>query len=90
MLNTRLLAILYMVMPAGIPPGPNPPGVGVFAFLGSCFSTMMACVVSRMPAMPHALERPCRVTLEGSKMPASSRFSILFSIWKAATANQCC
>mmetsp|Transcript_5439 Transcript_5439/g.9771 ORF Transcript_5439/g.9771 Transcript_5439/m.9771 type:complete len:201 (-) Transcript_5439:1408-2010(-) len=66
-----------MDMPAGMPSEVMPEGTPSFSRFTS---VMTACVVSMMPAMPQALERPERVTLAGSRMPLSSRFSTLPSI----------
>jgi hypothetical protein len=56
---------LYMVMPAGMPPGPRPPGAAAApapADLGCFFSTITACVVNMMPAIPQAFIRALLVT----------------------------
>lgn len=49
------------IMPPGWPPPPPPPPPPPAA-LGLRVSTMTACVVSMMPAMPHAFVSPLRVT----------------------------
>jgi hypothetical protein len=69
---------VYMVRPAGMPEALKPGLlIGFAAALGLGFCTMMACVVSMIPAMPHAFVNPLRVTLAGSKMPAAIRSSIV-------------
>lgn len=55
---------IYMVMPAGMPPAPIPPmaACALPADLGFFFSTITACVVSIIPAIPHAFIRALLVT----------------------------
>ena len=84
---TQLLAVadavytaVYMVRPAGMPfgimPPPPPPPMPPpppAAALGLRVSTMTACVVSMMPAMPHALVSPLRVTCGGQQTTSVSQ-----------------
>ena len=49
-------------MPAGMPPAPMPMGLGAAAAPLDFFSTITACVVSMMPAIPHALLSALLVT----------------------------
>jgi len=71
---------LYMVMPAGMPPGPRPPGAVAApapADLGCFFSTITACVVNMMPAIPQAFIRALLVTCASNtnQLIASSAFA---------------
>ena len=71
---------LYMVMPAGMPPGPRPPGAAAApapADLGCFFSTITACVVNMMPAIPQAFIRALLVTCasDANQLIASSAFA---------------
>ena len=60
---------------AGTQGAHNPPVVGCLG-MGQLLTqeqdhASRTCVVSMMPAMPHAFVRPLRVTLAGSMMPAA-------------------
>lgn len=71
---------VYMVMPAGMPPGPRPPGAAAApapADLGCFFSTITACVVNMMPAIPQAFIRALLVTCASNtnQLIASSAFA---------------
>lgn len=49
-------------MPAGMPPAPMPMGLGAAAAPLVFFSTITACVVNMIPAIPHALLNALLVT----------------------------